>query len=399
MSMVKITVGNTGDVYHNEYEVHSGGRMDWNSSSGKTLRTSYDVSVSSVVSGIKKFAIEYRTVPFDTKQLELDAKQKRQANKNKAAQKSISDAEAAKLRRIAPRFDPIVANVFNKGANAYVLEKVYPQDSIWYPLIKELSNYKGSIGEIKLGWDTKANRVRGWDGHYSSSKGEIMVNKRSFHPESTIAHEYVHGVTSRAIDDTFMYLGTGEQYINNLKEKIKELKKSGDKTNLALARIGDMYLYAAEKAGVMENLNRYANTDIKGYAYGWTNIHEFVAEALTNKDFQETLNSIKVDPKGPAVKSVFNRLVEIINDLIKSFGGEGIIKNSVLEEVIRQTSDVANAQNKWIFERNQEAKVQPSIRKQKGEGPVDSEQDEGPVEPEIDIRDLKKKSDKKNQRD
>lgn len=383
--MIKITVGDTSDIYHHQYEIHSGGRMNWDSVSGRTLRYSYELSVNSVVSGIKKFAIQYGTVPYDTKQLELDAKQKRQANKNKAAQKSISEAEALKLKRIAPRFDPVVANVFNKGANAYVLEKVYPKDSVWYPLIKELSNYKNSIGEIRLGWDTKVNREKGWDGYYNSAKGEIMINKRSFTPESTIAHEYVHGVTSKAITSEFNGLGKGEQYITNLKQKIKELKKSRNKTDIALARIGDMYLYAAEKAGVMDNLNRYANTDIKGYEYGWTNIHEFTAEALTNKSFQEILNNIKLDTKGPAVKSVFNKLVEIINDLIKSFGGKGIIKNSVLEEVIRQTSSLANQQDKLVFERNQEAKMQPSIRKQKG--------DES-IEPELDIRDLIDESEK-----
>ena len=65
--------------------------------------------------------------------------------------------------------------------------------------------------------------------------------------------------------------------------------------------------------------------------YGLKNAKEFVAEALTNRDFQIALSNIKVKEK-----SAFKRFINYITDLFnKIFEAQGInIKDSALEEII-----------------------------------------------------------------
>ena len=69
--------------------------------------------------------------------------------------------------------------------------------------------------------------------------------------------------------------------------------------------------------------------DIKKYdfnsQYGFTNIDEFIAEAFTNKGFQEILANIEYDRK--TGQSILNKILEIIGNLL----GIKSVKNSALE--------------------------------------------------------------------
>lgn len=79
--------------------------------------------------------------------------------------------------------------------------------------------------------------------------------------------------------------------------------------------------------------------------YGLKNAKEFIAVALTDRDFQVALSKIKVREK-----SAFKRFINYITDLFnKIFEAQGInIKDSVLEEVISISQEYFDYANKGI---------------------------------------------------
>ena len=97
---------------------------------------------------IRRSAVNRGTLSEDIKKQDDKKEYEKQQRINKKAESPLTQKEEAKLRVKAPRIDPIIANVFNKGANASVLAKVYPVDSKWYPLIQELSKYENSLSPI-----------------------------------------------------------------------------------------------------------------------------------------------------------------------------------------------------------------------------------------------------------
>ena len=78
--------------------------------------------------------------------------------------------------------------------------------------------------------------------------------------------------------------------------------------------------------------------------YGLTNAKEFIAVALTDRDFQIELSKIKLDKN----ENAFNRFINYLTDLFnKVFKAQGIdIKNSALEEIISISQEYFNSANK-----------------------------------------------------
>lgn len=94
------------------------------------------------------------------------------------------------------------------------------------------------------------------------------------------------------------------------------------------------------------NLYLQCKEQLKGTKwYGLKNAKEFIAVALTDRDFQVALSKIKVREK-----SAFKRFINYITDLFnKVFEAQGInIKDSVLEEVISISQEYFDYANKGI---------------------------------------------------
>ena len=89
----------------------------------------------------------------------------------------------------------------------------------------------------------------------------------------------------------------------------------------------------------MQATYEYVLKQIGGEQYGMTNVFEFMAEALSNKDFQETLNRI---PARKGTATVFEKIVNSIKDAMEKVLGRSV-EGSVLGEVLDMV-DIASKQ-------------------------------------------------------
>lgn len=93
------------------------------------------------------------------------------------------------------------------------------------------------------------------------------------------------------------------------------------------------------------NLYLQCKGQLKGTKwYGLTNAKEFIAVALTDRDFQIELSKIKLDKNENAFKRFINYLTNLFNKVFKAQGID--IKNSALEEIISISQEYFNSANK-----------------------------------------------------
>ena len=93
------------------------------------------------------------------------------------------------------------------------------------------------------------------------------------------------------------------------------------------------------------NLYLQCKEQLKGTKwYGLTNAKEFIAVALTDRNFQIELSKIKLDKNENAFKRFINYLTNLFNKVFKAQGID--IKNSALEEIISISQEYFNSANK-----------------------------------------------------
>lgn len=148
-------------------------------------------------------------------------------------------------------------------------------------------------------------------GGFNTETKDVFINLKAagFRPdmysvpaETVILHELLHRFTDSALADP-----TSEYY-----KAIKSLYAAAAKDPAA----GTFYAY---------------QKDLKEDEV----LYEFVAEALTNPAFQYMLAKI---PYGNSKKSVWDKFVEILNNLLKTIGVD--LEENVLNEVVNLTSEL-----------------------------------------------------------
>ena len=93
------------------------------------------------------------------------------------------------------------------------------------------------------------------------------------------------------------------------------------------------------------NLYLQCKEQLKGTEwYGLTNAKEFIAVALTDRNFQIELSKIKLDKNENAFKRFINYLTNLFNKVFKAQGID--IKNSALEEIISISQEYFDSANK-----------------------------------------------------
>jgi hypothetical protein len=170
----------------------------------------------------------------------------------------------------------------------------------------------------------------------------------------TPIHEIAHALTVRQIDLGLPAVSenwrtmNGEKYFNYIKAA-----QTNPNTNPALKGLIDSYVASAETLGVDAKLfgavtksgERTKNAGIagatggdkavnRGVAYGFGNLYEFTAQAISSPGFQTQLAAIKLD----SGKSAFRALTDAIADLL----GMDIDK-TMLEKVLRETAELAGS--------------------------------------------------------
>ena len=329
----EIVVGDGSDFYHSRYNLDADG--SYSSTTGVKKRvTKYNVKPSGVIQGIKKWAFEYGTIPEDTLSKVKANKKRLQENRNKRATRLITEEEARKFRRKAPRVLPEIANLFENKANAFMLASIFPKDHVYYPIISLLLEAENSLKNVTLEWQSKRPTNEGADGTFSY-KGVLALNARSYSPNTTIVHELVHGVTLSAVSKYASTSDKGEKYLEFLqgfvdKEPINEVQK-------AVQDIAKLYLETIPQVEGLniDDLNK--RLVLRGKYYGFTNLNEFLSEGISDEQFQEILNGITVKNKS---KTIFTRLIEVINDLLTALGGGRVVPDSMLESLLSETENL-----------------------------------------------------------
>lgn len=329
-----ISIGDTSDLYRYEISYNTTSNS-FSTDAHETGRSSYDVQVSSVISGIKSNALKYRTIPESTKVKEDIRLEKAQTNRNKKGLSSLTDKERLKYKISVPYIAPAIAKLIDNKGTADMVVRAMSSESRWYPIVKQLSTYS-KLENISLDF---LPRTADQGGTFKFEDGKApaahLIDIRKDSDESTLIHELVHGVSAVEVRATRID-GQGQVYLNNLQKFIDENKNSSDKLKNSVARLGELYLEAAEKEGMMDILKEHANKRLHyrlaGLNYGFTNLDEFIAESFSDTDFQDRLNNIKSDKV--TKETLWDKFLNIISDLLASFGKAKLIDGNILKEVI-----------------------------------------------------------------
>ncbi len=150
-------------------------------------------------------------------------------------------------------------------------------------------------------------------GRYTN--GNVYINKYAKISKAQILlHELIHSIT------------------------LDSLKNNESKYYKEISDLYNKYIRPLTKTS--------AYGEVTGDFYGVKNIFEFVAEAFTNREFQEKLNTIIIDRN----VSVWKKLLDIFMDLL----GIPVNKGSLLSEVINITDNYLNS-NQITPEQKQQA--------------------------------------------
>ena len=193
------------------------------------------------------------------------------------------------------------------------------------------------VKNVKVVWGPKNQRA-----FYSGRENKILLSAKWGEGAqfSTPIHEVIHALTSNQIDSGLKgYTGYQDKFGAAFKTALEGAQKNA-KTVQPLKDLIGSYLASAKQLGLEDTLFSKSGTagrhaDIgtkKGVAYGFGDLHEFTAQAMSSPGFQTQLASIKMEKGGNA----FSTLVGAIADIL----GMDIDK-TMLERVIRQTAELA----------------------------------------------------------
>lgn len=172
------------------------------------------------------------------------------------------------------------------------------------PAIRMVADRMRSLGtNIVVGFPQRYSRYNRFAGLYDRSVDTVFLKRKYAGEESLVAHEFVHALTVRAIDNP-----TAEQ-----KPIIEKLDK--------------LYQHVKKELGYAGK-RRYPRD-----LYGLTNLKEFVAEANSNVNFQYQLAKIKY--KNQTAWGAFTRTIA---NLL------GIANVSALTEVMALTEELTTKQ-------------------------------------------------------
>lgn len=193
--------------------------------------------------------------------------------------------------------------------------------SSYAPLAKHLLPYIGNVtvkitDQLKLRGD---KIVDSFNGFYDANSGIIYVHPNIINDPhalaDTIVHEFVHKLTYDAVEphinvkigesyrDVVVVNANAPVYVSNLVRLYNNLRENQDdrKIREIAAKVGLEGLTYSEKS-------QY---------YGFINIHEFMAMALTHRGFQEYLSKIEYKQTG---MSFLDRFKQIISQVFQAIG-------------------------------------------------------------------------------
>ena len=203
------------------------------------------------------------------------------------------------------------------------------------PLAKWLwQNMDSSSRKVK--WNSSPLLDRS---HYDPTGDEVNIHTLDVNHAPTLMEEAIHSMTSAKLPKEWNGLRGAE-----LKSAMDKFSK--ENPNHPLRRLVDAYSATAEHLGMTNRLFGNEGTagnpdEVKSsehpgrsYAYAMGDLHEFIAHAFKNKEFQEMLNKIPANDGTP--RTMWQRIVDAISHLL----GMPVKATFMLDHVLRHSSEL-----------------------------------------------------------
>jgi hypothetical protein len=232
-------------------------------------------------------------------------------------QKSMGEID--KLNNFIPKFYDFIAqngslNV-QQAIDLMLDDKVTGQDNPILQILKKVPNLDDVFINFNMATPVSGSNFEGEyrlnvNGYYREDSRTVALRPftkdGTLLPQRVIVHEFVHAAT----------VGFTNTQFENPRAKLKDLKP----TTALGAELKRIALAAQENA-------------INQEQYGFTNILEFLSEAFSNKDFQNTLAMIP--GIRPAVKdSLWNDFVNFVNKALKALTGVTALPQNLLNDLV-----------------------------------------------------------------
>lgn len=233
------------------------------------------------------------------------------------------------INRFFKDHDIEIGRIYSYNDIAKYIE--YPESNITKQILSLIADYTKRTGSTV----TFINKKSQWPADYSSRFNRILISipemaagyatlkngsrkdKQWFTPKyffsHVFAHETIHSITSQKIDIVLSNDPNLRHFVNDL--DIEAVN--------ALQAVYDYVIDNYSEDAILESI---------------IDIHEFVAEAFSNPEFASYLAAIPLDIDVYKAPNVFVAIVRKILELL----GLRPAKNSVLENVIALTSDLAS---------------------------------------------------------
>jgi hypothetical protein len=189
----------------------------------------------------------------------------------------------------------------------------------------------------------------------------------------TVIHETMHSLTSRTLMEKMPFTNSGAEF----KEQLNTILNTApiDDTDTAIQGLAKSYLKVVDALKVDKQVfnpaqgkganidsmvdARAMELDLDELPYGLTNLHEFVAEAFTNREFQKTLAGIQGEGAG---RNVFSEIL----DYLKQVMGLTQRQGTVLDDVFVSTGTIAKNNEFYLDQTFSLAKQMEKFKKSFG---------------------------------
>lgn len=177
--------------------------------------------------------------------------------------------------------------------------------------------------------------------HYNQRNDEVNIGTQSSSDARIVMEEAIHSLTSKKMPE---FAGQGEEHFNRLQTyvnkpdanpHVKDLIKSYFQTAYHLGVNKDLFKDTSDFVGLAGNPDA-AIKSISGIGhttkYALGNLHEFIAQAIKDPEFQKVLNNIKTTDG----RTVMQKIVDAVRNLLGLKGEAG----TMLDRVLRSSGEL-----------------------------------------------------------
>jgi len=164
--------------------------------------------------------------------------------------------------------------------------------------------------------------------------------------EAKILHESAHAITDKLIDN----------YFNNKSANTKEVNAILDRLNEVFIHSRNKIISNSDKEEYLKDLiNKFSKLNKNDKLsiskedakyYGFTDLHEFISETISNNKFRELLNNVKYNKDRTVLDKINGLLQKVYKTILKSFGLD-VKPNTALDYTFNEIFNLMHENSKY----------------------------------------------------